>query len=99
MARPASVKSRFFMRPMAQADNLIMAAAGEGDISQGFHNLIAMFQVLWNAGYRPTMDLAEWLTHLRENRTNPTQTILVTTRAITANDRRHSSKRTIGKWL
>jgi len=73
MARPASVKSRFFMRPMAQADNLIMAAAGEGDISQGFHNLIAMFQVLWNAGYRPEIDLTEWLTHHQgeQNKPNP----------------------------
>jgi len=73
MARPASVKSRFFMRPMAQADNLIMAAAGEGDISQGFHNLIAMFQVLWNAGYRPEIDLTEWLTHHKaeQNKPNP----------------------------
>ena len=61
MARPASIKSRFFMRPMSQADNLVMAAAGDGDISAGFRNLIAMFQVLWNRGYRPTMDLNEWI--------------------------------------
>ena len=61
------------MRPMAQADNLIMAAAGNGDISQGFHNLIAMFQVLWNAGYRPEMDLTEWLTTIKgkQNKPNP----------------------------
>ena len=73
MARPASIHSRFFMRPMAQADNLIMAAAGEGDISQGFHNLIAMYQVLHNRGYRPTMDLNDWLTHHRDDQNKPNQ--------------------------
>ena len=38
-----------------------LAAAGDGDTSIGFRNLLSMFQVLWNKGYRPTMDLNDWI--------------------------------------
>jgi hypothetical protein len=43
------------------ADKMVLAAAGKGDISDGFKNVIDCYQVLWNAGYRPEMDLNHFI--------------------------------------
>lgn len=59
--RPSSINSRFFHRELSMADKMVLAAAGRGDISDGFKNVIDSYQVLWNAGYRPEMDLNDFL--------------------------------------
>jgi hypothetical protein len=59
--RPPSINSRFFYRELSMADKLVLAAAGNGDISDGFKNVIDSYQVLWNAGYRPEMDLNDFI--------------------------------------
>jgi len=43
--RPPSINSRFFHR----------------EFSDGFKNVIDSYQVLWNAGYRPEMDLNDFI--------------------------------------
>jgi hypothetical protein len=47
--RPPSINSRFFHRELSMADKMVLAAAGKGDISDGFKNVIDSYQVLWNA--------------------------------------------------
>ena len=42
-------------------DKLIMACAGDGNISDGFRNVLDAYQILWNCGYRPEMDLHDFL--------------------------------------
>jgi hypothetical protein len=59
--RPPSINSRFFYRELSMADKMVLAAAGKGDISDGFKNVIDCYQVLWNAGYRPEMDLNHFI--------------------------------------
>jgi hypothetical protein len=59
--RPPSINSRFFYRELSMPDKMVLAAAGSGDISDGFKNVIDSYQVLWNAGYRPEMDLNDFI--------------------------------------
>ena len=35
-----------------------MLAAGEGNLSKGFENLLSIYQHVHNLGYRPTMDMS-----------------------------------------
>jgi hypothetical protein len=42
-------------------DKLILACAGDGNISDGFRNALDAYQILWNCGYRPEMDLHDFL--------------------------------------
>jgi hypothetical protein len=42
-------------------DKLILACAGDGNISDGFRNALNAYQILWNCGYRPEMDLYDFL--------------------------------------
>ena len=35
-----------------------MLAAGEGNLSKGFENLLSIYQHVHNLGYRPTMELS-----------------------------------------
>jgi hypothetical protein len=59
--RPPSINSKFFYRKLTLPDKVVMVCAGEGNITRGFHNIIDAYQTLWNAGYRPQMDLNEFL--------------------------------------
>jgi len=47
-------------------DKLILACAGDGNISIGFRNILDAYQILWNHGYRPTMDLKDFLKELKD---------------------------------
>jgi len=42
-------------------DKMVLACAGAGNITVGFRNVIDAYQVLWNAGYRPEMDLIDFI--------------------------------------
>ena len=59
--RPATVNAKNFVRVLSIEEKMSLAAAGDGDTSIGFRNLLSMFHVLWNKGYRPTMDLNDWI--------------------------------------
>ena len=59
--RPPSINSRYFYRELTMPDKMVLACAGSGNITIGFRNVIDTYQTLWNAGYRPEMDLSEFL--------------------------------------
>ena len=59
--RPPSINSRWFYRELTMPDKLILACAGDGNISDGFRNVLAAYQILWNCGYLPTVDLHDFL--------------------------------------
>lgn len=48
--RRASVRTRNFRRFLSDADAAILAAAGAGDMSAGFLNLLAAYQKLYSCG-------------------------------------------------
>lgn len=48
--RRASVRTRNFRRFLSDADAAILAAAGHGDMSAGFKNLLAAYQKLYSCG-------------------------------------------------
>ena len=50
--RPASIRTRNFKRRLSDSDAQILAAAGAGDVSAGFRNLIALYQELYAMGYK-----------------------------------------------
>lgn len=56
MARPCKDDTRFFSRPLSDADRAILMAAGRGDISAGFREVLAIYADLWHAGFRPGDD-------------------------------------------
>lgn len=59
--RPSSTQSKWFNRRLADTDKQILAAAGNGDMSLGFKNLLEIYQVLWSHGYRPRIDFEEFI--------------------------------------
>jgi len=71
MARRASITTRYFNRTLTDADRTILACAGNGDISQGFKNALDCYAVLWKLGYRPRMDLCDFLGVDKEESENP----------------------------
>jgi hypothetical protein len=48
--RPASIRTRAFQRQLTDADAAILAHAGNGNISAGFRQLLALYQSLHAAG-------------------------------------------------
>lgn len=55
--RPASIRTRNFKRRLSDNDAAILAAAGNGDMSEGFRNLLALYQHLYSQGIK-TIDEA-----------------------------------------
>ena len=43
VGRPASIRTRHFLRKLSDTDVAILAHAGQGDISAGFKNLLDMY--------------------------------------------------------
>jgi len=58
MGRPSSPNTRYFQRTLSSPQKQIMLAAGEGNLSRGFENLLSLYQHVHNLGYRPTMDMS-----------------------------------------
>jgi hypothetical protein len=58
MSRPSSPNTRYFQRTLSSPQKQIMLAAGEGNLSRGFENLLSIYQHVHNLGYRPTMELS-----------------------------------------
>ena len=55
--RPASIRTRNFKRQLSDNDAAILAAAGNGDVSQGFHNLLSIYQLLYSHGVKTIDDV------------------------------------------
>jgi hypothetical protein len=55
--RPASANTRDFRRTLSDAEAAILAAAGEGDMSAGFRNMMDIYRALYLRGYTPDMDI------------------------------------------
>lgn len=58
MGRPSSPSTKYFQRTLSSPQKQIMLAAGEGNLSRGFENLLSIYQHVHNLGYRPTMELS-----------------------------------------
>ena len=61
MARPCKIDTVNFFRRLKDSERAILLAAGAGDISEGFRNLLAIYATLHNAGFRPGDDVKDIL--------------------------------------
>ena len=58
MARPPSPTTVNFLRILSDPQRMILLAAGEGNISRGFENVLSLYQHAHNQGFRPSMELS-----------------------------------------
>jgi len=58
MGRPSTPNTKYFQRTLSDPEKQIMLAAGQGNICRGFENILAMYQVAHNQGFRPGDDLS-----------------------------------------
>ena len=72
MARPPSATTKNFLRILSDPQRMILLSAGEGNISKGFENVLALYQYCHNEGYRPSMELSS-LGIVREQTDNPNE--------------------------
>ncbi len=61
MARPCKVDTVNFFRRINDQERAILLAAGAGDISRGFRDLLAIYATLHNHGFRPGDNVTDWL--------------------------------------
>ena len=57
MSRPPSASTTDFRRRIGKPEQDILVAAGEGDTTQGFYEVMAVYRHFYNQGLRPSMDL------------------------------------------
>jgi hypothetical protein len=55
--RPSSPQTRNFLRRLSDPQRMILLAAGNGDLSKGFENVLDLYQYAHNEGYRSGMEL------------------------------------------
>jgi hypothetical protein len=67
MARPCKLDTVEFQRKLSDQDRAILLAAGAGDLTRGFKELLSIYTVLHNAGFRPGNDLESMLFSENEN--------------------------------
>ena len=67
MARPCKIDTVNFFRRLKDDERAILLAAGAGDLSQGFRDMLAIYTVLHNAGFRPGDNVSEWILIANEN--------------------------------
>jgi hypothetical protein len=53
MARPCKLDTVEFQRKLSDQDRAILLAAGAGDLTRGFKELLSIYTALHNAGFRP----------------------------------------------
>ena len=68
MGRPSTPNTKYFQRTLSDPEKQIMLAAGQGNICRGFENILAMYQVAHNKGFRPGDDLS--ILNIRSGTTN-----------------------------
>jgi len=67
MARPCKLDTVNFFRRLKDDERAILLAAGAGDLSQGFRDMLAIYAALYNAGFRPGDNVNEWILIANEN--------------------------------
>ena len=72
MARPPSATTKNFLRILSDPQRIILLAAGEGNISKGFENVLALYQYCHNEGYRTSIPLSS-LVIVAETTNNPNE--------------------------
>ena len=55
MPRPCKPDTKQFLRPLSDAQRAILLAAGAGDITRGWHELLDVYAHLYAQGFRPGM--------------------------------------------
>ena len=70
MARHPSTHTVQFRRKLSEADRTILLCAGKGNISLGFKNVLDCYAILWELGYRPRVDLYDFLGIDKESHQN-----------------------------
>jgi hypothetical protein len=53
LGRPADPSVKYFQRKIGAAEREILLAAGDGDMSAGFLEVIDTYRLLYNLGLRP----------------------------------------------
>ena len=53
MPRPCKLDTVNLFRRISDDERAVLLAAGAGDLSEGFRNLLAIYTVLHNQGFRP----------------------------------------------
>lgn len=56
--RPSNPNARKFQRILEDGQRAVLLAAGNGDLSAGWLEVIDAYQHIYNLGYRPGMDLS-----------------------------------------
>ncbi|MFN6301959.1 MAG: hypothetical protein ACK42H_07190 [Planctomycetota bacterium] len=59
LGRPAKADVRVFQRNLDEGQRAILLAAGGGDMSAGWLEVLDAYQHLHSLGYRPGMDLSK----------------------------------------
>ena len=49
--RPCRTDTVWFKRKLGASERKILLVAGRGDLTQGWHSLLEIYQKLWNNGY------------------------------------------------
>jgi hypothetical protein len=81
MGRPSSPNTKYFQRTLSSPQKQIMLAAGEGNLSRGFENLLSIYQHVHNLGFRPTMELSSLnIGHATTNSPDPSEPVRETVR-------------------
>jgi hypothetical protein len=68
MARPCKIDTVNFFRRLKDDERAILLAAGAGDLSQGFRDMLAIYAALHNAGFRPGDDINAWILIANDSR-------------------------------
>ena len=58
---PQVMTAQNFNRRISAEEALILATAGDGSKTEGFRNLLSLYEQLQNIGYRSCMSLQEFL--------------------------------------
>jgi hypothetical protein len=67
MPRPCKLDTVNFFRRLKDDERAVLLAAGAGDLSEGFRNLLAIYTVLHNAGFRPGDKIEDLLIVANDN--------------------------------
>jgi hypothetical protein len=68
MVRPCKLDTVEFQRKLTDQDRAILLTAGQGDLTRGFKELLSIYTVLHNAGFRPGDNVEDML--FSDNRYN-----------------------------
>ena len=58
MPRPCRTDTVHFLRRLKDAERAVLLSAGQGDLTDGFREVLDVYATLWNAGYRPGISLS-----------------------------------------